>query len=145
MFDKAGSLVANLYPKPNRPGVGPDQRDNFFAVGAGKDTNDKVEGRIDWAHTDKHRMFGRWSQRVRQELTNPCFMCNGEDGAFNEHDTGFQTTLDNTFTPNPTLVIDVLLGLSYWQEKHNPNDLGKTAAITGVPSSVLQADIPPAF
>lgn len=142
--------MLNLYPNPTGPGLGPEGRENFGAVSSGRTTNDKIEARVDWAHNEKHRMFGRWTHRLRQNNSGLCFFCNGADGALDgtvpAKNLGFHTTLDNTFTPTPNWVVSVLLGVSYAKEQQIAPALGKlTAADIGLDPGLFHAPIIPAF
>jgi hypothetical protein len=98
-FNSAGAKIAALYPDPNLPGEGPRRQRNYYKAGPGMIKNDKVEWRIDWAHNEKHRLFGRWSQRLRQTTDNPCFFCNGSDPDFDVTSPGWHMTLNDTLTP----------------------------------------------
>jgi len=144
--DPVGEKVLALYPAPTGPGEGPEGRNNFVGVGPARTTNDKIEARIDWAHSEKHRMFGRWTQRLRQNYTPPCYFCNGADAEALSQNMGFHTTIDNTFTPTPNWVVGVLLGVSYAREQQIAPALGKlTAADVGLDPTLFHAPIIPAF
>jgi hypothetical protein len=125
LINSVGSNMADLYPLPNRPGQGPNAINNFFAQGRSTVVNDKVDWRIDWAQNEKHRLFGRVSQRIRQNGDNACFICNGADPAYRTFNPGFQVTINDTITPGPAWVINVLAGASRWQE-------GQTSLAYGV-------------
>ncbi len=79
LLDSVGVKVASLWPDPNHPGQGPNGINNYYKVGSGNVINDKIEWRVDWAQNDKHRIFARMSQRLRQSTDDPCFYCNGAD------------------------------------------------------------------
>lgn len=146
LMDPVGRAVVNLYPLPNRQGEGPDEIRNFFLQGAGRVLNDKVESRVDWVRSDKHRVFGRWSQRVRQTNRQPCFYCNGADTEHSQTNPGWHLTLDNTFTPNPTWVVSVLLGASRWNEEQVSPSLGVIdAGDLGLDPAQFQAPVIPQF
>lgn len=144
LINPVGQKMANLYPNPNRPGQGPNQINNFFAQGAANNTNDKMDTRVDWEQNSNHRMFVRWSDRFRQDITNPCYFCNGADSGVNEHDVGFQVVLNDTITPSPTWVIDSFASYARWQEAHVAQSYGEADAATiGLPPSLYQAPILP--
>jgi hypothetical protein len=146
LIDPVGAQVAQLYPEPNREGEGPEEIRNYFKQGAGRTTNDKVEARVDWAHNDKHRMFGRWSHRLRQKSDNPCFYCNGADSDYDFRNSGFHITLDNTFTPTPTWVVNVLLGSGYSLEEQISASLGVlTPSSIGLNDADYHAPLLPYF
>lgn len=150
LLDPVGQKVLGLYPDATGPGEGPEGRNNWVGTSHGRITNDKIEARVDWAHNEKHRMFGRWTQRLRQNNSGLCFFCNGADGAIGgtvpAKNWGFHSTIDNTFTPSPNWVISVLLGVSYAKEQQIAAALGRlTAADVGLNSADYAAPIIPAF
>ena len=144
LLNPVGVKMMSLYPQPNRPGQGPNQINNFFAQGAANNTNDKMDTRVDWEQSSVHRLFVRWSDRFRQNQTNPCFFCTGGDSGVNEHDTGYQFVLNDTVTPSPTWVINTFIGYGRWQEEHLAQTLGVADAATiGLSPSLFQAPILP--
>lgn len=144
LINPVGSKMMSLYPLPNRPGQGPNQINNFFAQGAASSANDKMDTRVDWEQSSAHRVFVRWSDRFRQDLTHPCFFCTGADSAVNENDNGFQVVLNDTVTPSPTWVINTFISYSRWQEAHVAQSFGVANASTiGLSPSLFQAPILP--
>lgn len=144
LINPVGAKMMSLYPQPNRPGFGPNQINNFFAQGAGNSTNDKMDTRVDWEQSPVHRLFVRWSDRFRQNVTHPCFFCTGADSGVNEHDTGFQVVLNDTVTPSPTWVINSFASYGRWEEAHFAQTLGQTDASTiGLSPALFQAPILP--
>jgi hypothetical protein len=144
LLNPVGVKMMSLYPLPNRAGQGPNQINNFFAQGAADNTNDKMDTRVDWEQNSAHRLFVRWSDRFRQNQTNPCFFCTGGDNGVNEHDTGVQVVVNDTVTPSPTWVINSFISYSRWQEAHLAQSLGVADASTiGLSPSLYQAPILP--
>ncbi|HEY2930811.1 MAG TPA: TonB-dependent receptor [Acidobacteriota bacterium] len=135
LIDPVAARVMSLYPKPNRPGDAVTNANNYFQVGSGFATTDKIDTRIDWAKSEKFSMFGRFSGRVRQKDGPPHFYGNGADIEKANNNPGWHISLDNTFAPNPTWVISVLVGASRWVEE-------QISASTGIlqPSSVGLSD-----
>jgi hypothetical protein len=144
LINPVGAKMMSLYPLPNRPGLGPNQLNNFFAQGAANNTNDKMDTRVDWEQSSNHRLFVRWSDRFRQDITNPCYYCTGADTAVNERDDGSQIVLNDTVTPSPTWVINTFISYSRWQEAHVAQSFGvANAATIGLSPSLFQAPILP--
>lgn len=130
LFNATGQKYANLYPLPNRPSQGPNDFNNYIAQGAQTIQNDKFEWRVDWAQNEKHRLFVRMSDRPRQSQTQPCYFCNGADNNYDNHDSGFQVVVNDTFTPSPTWVINAYASYSRWHEAQDPTILGKSSPAT---------------
>ena len=115
-FDAVGQKLVNLYPLPNLPGDGPDHINNYTANPSSNTSNDKFDARIDWAQNEKHRLFGRVSDRVRQNNAPACVLCNGADNFANNEDHAFQIALNDTITPSSKWVIDTYAAYSRWWE-----------------------------
>jgi hypothetical protein len=144
LINPVGAKMVSLYALPNRPGEGPNQVNNFFAQGAGSNTNDKMDTRVDWEQSSNHRLFVRWSDRFRQDTIVPCFFCTGGDSGTNESDNGFQVVVNDTITPSPTWVINVFASYGRWKEGHFAQTLGTADASTiGLSPSLFQAPILP--
>lgn len=144
LINPVGQKIVNLYPNPNRPSQGPNELNNFSATGTSNILNDKLDTRVDWEQSAKHRLFVRWSDRFRQNQTLPCFFCTGGDTGVNQANNGFQVVLDDTVTPNPNWVIDTYISYSRWKEAHISQDYGTASPATiGLPDSLFQAPILP--
>lgn len=143
-LNPVGQKIVNLFPKANRPGDGPNQLNNFGASGSGNWANDKIDTRVDWEQNSVHRLFVRFSDRIRQDQVFSCFFCNGADTGVNQYNNGFQFVLNDTVTPSPTWVINSYLSYSRWKEQHIAQGYGKADASTiGLPVADFQAPILP--
>ncbi len=144
LINPVGQKIVNLYPMPNRQGFGPSDIDNYYQQGAGGTDNDKIDERVDWEQSTTHRMFVRFSDRIDQNITLPCFACNGADNNVNQTNTGFQAVINDTITPSPTWVINDFVSYSRWREAHTAQDYGQASASTiGLPNSDFQAPLLP--
>ena len=144
LINPVGQKIVNLYPLPNRPGVGPNDLFNYFAQGSGNTSNDKMDTRVDWDQNSFHRMFVRWSDRFRQDQLVPCYFCNGADTGNNQYNNGFQVLINDTITPSATWVIDTYASYSRWQEQHIAQGYGVASASTiGLDPAFFQAPLLP--
>ncbi|MBV9764701.1 MAG: TonB-dependent receptor, partial [Acidobacteriaceae bacterium] len=144
LINPVGQKIVNLYPAPNRPGVGANSLNNFAGQAAGQWVNDKMDTRFDWEQSAAHRMFVRWSDRFRQDQVYPCFFCNGADTGNNQYNDGFQVVIDDTITPSPTWVINSYVSYSRWKEQHIAQGFGVASASTiGLANSLFQAPVLP--
>jgi len=144
-INPVGQSIVNLYPLPNRPGVGPNDLNNYFAQGAGYFENDKMDTRVDWEQSAVHRMFVRWSDRWRQDQVSPCFFCNGADTGVNQYNDGFQVVLNDTVTPSPTWVINSYVAYSRWLEQHIGISQGIDSSAIGLSPALFQAPLLPSI
>ena len=144
LINPVGQKIVNLFPLPNRPGIGANDIQNFAAQGSAQIVNDKMDTRFDWEQSSTHRMFVRWSDRFRQNDVPACFFCNGADTNVNQPNDGFQIVLNDTVTPSPSWVIDSYVSYSRWQEQHIAQGYGIASAATiGLPDSLFQAPVLP--
>jgi len=144
LFNPVGQKIAGLYPSPNRPGQGPNNVNNYFNQGPGHTDNDKMDLRVDWEQNAVHRLFVRFSDRFRQDITVPCFFCNGADTGVNQNNEGFQSVINDTITPSPTWVINAFVSYGRWREAHTGQGFGVASASTvGLENSLFQAPLLP--
>ena len=146
LMDPVGQKILALYPLPNRPDLGPGPNDNgnYFKQGPGSTDNDKYDWRIDWSPSATNRLFARMTQRVRQNDTPACFLCNGADQAATNDDHGLQVVLNDTWTPSSTWVIDAYGAYTRWFEGQTSIGYGVANASTiGLSPSLFQADLLP--
>jgi hypothetical protein len=112
LMNSTGKALAALYPLPNRPGQNP----NYFKQGPDTVAGDKMDIRVDWAKSEKNRMFARISERFRQNDNPACFFCNGADSNASSINHGIQAMVNDTITPNAVWVIDVYGAYTRWLE-----------------------------
>ncbi|HEX6822358.1 MAG TPA: TonB-dependent receptor [Candidatus Sulfotelmatobacter sp.] len=140
LFDPVGQKILGLYPSPTQGGL----TFNYYKQGRGTTDNDKFDWRIDWAQSDKNRIFARMSDRVRQNYTPACFFCNGGDNNATNNDRGFQVVINDAYTPNPTWVVDTYVAVGHWHEEQTSIGLGKgDASKIGLSPSLFQAPLLP--
>ena len=123
-LDPVGQKLANLYPLPNLPGQGPNHLNNFAGNAPNDTDNDKFDARVDWAQSEKNRMFVRVSDRVRQNQTPGCIFCNGADSISGNNDHGFQVAFNDAITPSPNWVVNIYGASSRWWEGQQSVGLG---------------------
>ena len=146
LMDPVGTKVMALFPASNIAGEAITNANNYFGSGSSEIVNDHIDARIDWAHNDKHSMYGRWSQRIREDTPTPDFFGNGATPVTETQEPGFNFVLGNTITPSPTLVINVLLGTGYWNQGILSPAQGKlTPASIGLNPADFQAQLMPPF
>ncbi|MGH8247906.1 MAG: TonB-dependent receptor domain-containing protein, partial [Gammaproteobacteria bacterium] len=108
-FDPIAVNVARLFPAPNQPGVGVTNANNYFATASFFDALNRLDGRLDWAATEKYRTFFRVN-RTLFEGTSPRYFNNGLDTSYDNSAPSYSFTWSNTIVPTPTWVINVMAG-----------------------------------
>lgn len=132
MIDKVGAKIAALYPAPNRSSGLVNDQNNFFKQAGGTTSNDKFDVRVDWAQSEKQRLFVRVSDRARQDNTPACFLCNGGDEGYATQDHGIQAVINDTITPSPKWIINLYGAYSRWFEGQTLLGFGKSASAIGL-------------
>jgi hypothetical protein len=137
LFDPVGRNIINQYPQPNVQG---DQFTNArnFALGGKRTTvNERLDLRIDWAKSERFTMFGRLT-KAWQDNVAPEFFGNGADTNFSDQNPRHGITIGATIIPDPTWVVNILLGSGRWREVQvspsqgrNATELGFSQALVG--------------
>jgi Carboxypeptidase regulatory-like domain len=143
MIDAVGGKIAALYPTPNHDsGLGYDSN-NFVKQGSGLTANDKFDARVDWAQSDKQRFFVRVSDRVRQNNTPACYLCNGGDEGTVTQDHGLQAVINDTLTLSSKWVVNLYGAYSRWFEGQTLLGFGKSASAIGLSPDLFQVNTLP--
>jgi len=119
-FDPVGAKVLSLYPLPNQPGNGFTQNNNWYGTGKNVTQNDHFDVRVDWTPTERYNMYFRWSQAWEngQGLYFPAWGI-GSNATTSPNPRG-AAAWGNTFTVNPSFVVNVLVGHGNWTEQTVP-------------------------
>jgi hypothetical protein len=124
--------IAAALPKPNLPGLANGTSNNLNNVVQNYTHGNQGDAKVDWAPTEKDRLFARYSQ---QHIVNP--IVNSE--AFQYSGTGSnlfplqQAVLNYTRTLKPTLVNDFRVGMNYFPAEANVQDLTTNAGANLIP------------
>ncbi len=146
LINSVGQKIAGLYATPNRPNSTQTLMDsnNYYKQGPGTTDNDKFDWRIDWSPGEKNRMFVRMSDRVRENNTPACFLCNGADETANNDDHGLQVVFNDTWTPNAKWLINGYGGFTRWWEGQTSIGYGvANASSIGLSPSLFQVNLLP--
>ncbi|MGI8989376.1 MAG: TonB-dependent receptor domain-containing protein [Bryobacteraceae bacterium] len=147
LIDPVGQKVANLFPHPNTAGDPFTNTRNFFGSGKSVAINDRFDARIDWAHSEKHTFFVRVSKAWEKGIA-PVFFGNGADSNNSDANPRHQVVIGNTFVPNPTWVVNLLVGHGRWREEQDSPSKGLNGTAIGFSPSLvsqLQAQTIPQF
>jgi hypothetical protein len=147
-FDLVGSKILALYPQPNRAGTGFTQSNNWFGTGKSVTAIDRYDFRVDWARSEKHTMYFRWSQAWQNGIGLAFPEWGIADNATSSPNPRGAATFGNTFTLSPTLVVNVLIGHGNWTEQTIPL-IHASPTQVGMPASQVSQfhapNIMPAF
>jgi len=138
MFDPVGVKAIGLYPAANQPGDPIVLTRNYFSAGKRVTTNDRMDVRIDWAHHEKHTFYTRVS-KAWQKNFGPRYFGPQADSNFDDQNPRHHVTIGNTFLPNPTLVINLLVGSGRWREEQDSPSIGQNGSVLGFPAALVSA------
>lgn len=114
-FDPVGVKALNLYPTPTGPGDPITGANNFAGASTLVSNYYHFDTRIDWVKSERYTLFGRIT-KAWEEDGIPLYFHNGADNTGGEKDPRFQVVIGQTFAPDPTWVINVLVGAGRWHE-----------------------------
>lgn len=143
MIDKVGAAIAALYPAPNHNSGLVNDENNYYKQGGGDTADDKFDTRVDWAQSEKHRLFVRVSDRARQDNTPACFLCNGGDEGYATQDHGIQGVINDTITPSPKWIINLYGAYTRWFEGQTLLGFGKSSSAIGLNPDYFQVNTLP--
>lgn len=142
-FDPVGKKIAALFPAPNHNSGLVNDQNNFVKQGPGLTANDKFDVRVDWAPSEKQRLFVRVSDRVRQDNTPACFLCNGGDEGYATQDHGEQGVINYTLTPSPTWIVNLYGAYTRWFEGQTLLGFGQSSSAIGLNPADFQVNTLP--
>jgi hypothetical protein len=142
-FDAVGQKIAALYPAPNHNSGLSYDSNNFIKQGSGDTADDKFDVRVDWAQSDKQRLFVRVSDRARQDNTPACFLCNGGDEGYATQDHGIQGVINDTLTPSPKWIVNLYGAYTRWFEGQTLLGFGQSASAIGLSPGLFQVNTLP--
>lgn len=134
-IDPIGANLMKLYPAPNAAGDAVTAANNYARSFKDPVSDDGYVFKIDHRFSDKHAMFGRYSFRR--------FFV-GRAGAFQNAVTGDSETrdapgaaIDDTYTINPTTVLNIRYGFSRYFVNQKSDNLGVDQTALGFPPSLV--------
>ncbi|MCI0419932.1 MAG: carboxypeptidase regulatory-like domain-containing protein, partial [Acidobacteria bacterium] len=137
-FDPVGANVVNqLFPLPSQLGDPVTGFNNFFKAGTNVASQNRYDGRIDWARSEKHTLFGRLSITRPKNRPTRFFDNPAAERATDSDNPGFNVSLANTFVLNPTTVVNVLIGASRWLQDEIARGTPFDASSLGFPRNLV--------
>jgi len=139
-LDPVGTRIATYYPRPNTPGAACTRANNFFVSRATVSDINQVDGRGDWAPTEKDRAFLSLSWRKREDV-NPNLYGNAAEtnaGIFGDDYPAGAARLDYTRIQTPSLIFDFRAGASRLERHFNQQPDGFNLTTLGFPTSLAQ-------
>lgn len=135
-FDSVGQKALNLYPDPNTAGDAVTNANNFAGAAQLVSNYYKLDSRIDWVKSERYSLFGRVTKGW-QEDGIPLYFKNGADNTGGEKDPRFEIVFGQTFVPNPSWVINVLIGSGRWHEIDTTAGLQHDGTLAGFSSALV--------
>jgi Carboxypeptidase regulatory-like domain len=138
LLDPVGVKAVALYPQPTGAGNPFTHANNYVGTGKGTSTVDRTDTRVDWARSDKHSVYARYSRAWRINDNPPNGVWQSLAGTGNiAQNPRYQATLGNTIVPSPTWVISLLAGVGSWTERQLSFTKGQNGTAIGLPASFV--------
>ena len=132
-IDPVGAKALALYPQQTSSGDAVTNSNNFAAPGQLVSNYYKTDIRIDWVKSERYSLFGRVT-RAWQEDSIPLFFKTGGDSTGGEKDPRFQAVIGQTFVPDPSWVVNVLIGAGRWHEIDTTASSANDGTLVGLPA-----------
>jgi hypothetical protein len=136
-FDPVGLNALQLYPNPTSAGDPVTNANNFAAPGKLVSNYYKLDTRVDWVKSDRYTLFGRLTKGW-QEDGIPLYFKNGADSTGGEKDPRFEVVLGQTFIPDPSWVINILVGAGRWHEIDTTASQAADGTLVGLPEDLVK-------
>jgi Carboxypeptidase regulatory-like domain len=137
-IDPVARNLMKFFPEPNaNPSNQFSQVNNYFGSSKSVNDDDRFDVRIDQNFSAKWRMFGRVSYSVSQTQPHNFFgnagtpSGNGPSGSDN-----YSASLDQTFTLNPTTIVNLRYGFGRFDNVSAPFSKGFDLTSLGFPAAV---------
>ena len=117
--------VQEYYPQPNQPGV----NNNYHSAGAPPFARQQIDPKINYNHSDKYRIWGKYSNMLAPVSGTAIFGEAGgpaPGGSPGNADTQVNLfTIGHNYTFTPTFLYDGVVG--FWRQDQNvqPQDFGR--------------------
>ena len=137
-FDKVGKNVMDLYPAPTSDGDAVTNARNFFGTGATRTRDNRMDFRVDWAHSEKHTFYTRLTYALQEEDV-ALYYGRGADTGTSFSTPRIHGTIGNTFVPNPSWVINAIIGLGRYRQPavSSAMAMGINGTSVGLPAATV--------
>ena len=146
-FDPVSVNVLKLFPTPNQPGDSITGANNWYGTGSATTSDNRYDARVDWARSEKHSMFARFTI-AKQNDTPAVLFSPAAETSYYAQNPRFQVSWGNTFILSPTFVVNAQVGGGRWSEIDFSPARGYDATTLGFSKALVsQFDVaaPPVF
>lgn len=137
--------MAQQFPLPNQPGSGPYHVNNYFASGLDPNDAQKFDIRMDYYHSEKQRIFGRFSfGRLKFGSADLYGANNIYDPNYYQNITNGRNVLiadDLTLTPTTILELRYSFTRHYENQTGDPRQVGFDMTSLGFPASLAAQQV----
>ncbi len=146
-FDPVAMNVLKLFPKANQAGDPVTGVSNWYGTGSSRTSYNRYDSRVDWAHSEKHTLFGRFT--IARQNDNPAiFYDPAAETSLYARNPRFQVSIGNMFILSPTFIVNAQIGGGRWSEINYSAAAGFDSTVLGFPGSLVSRfDVaaPPVF
>jgi hypothetical protein len=133
LIDPVAKRIMEYWPLPNQPGT-IDGRNNYFTTQDIDRNNRSILARMDHNFSENHRLFVRFNQNRQHDTTIPFESASVGTQAIQP---GYGAVVDDVYTFNSTLVLNLRYGLSYQKPIAGRLTEGFDLSSLGFPASLL--------
>ncbi len=136
---------AQQFPLPNQPGSGAYHINNYFGSGLDPNNSQKFDIRLDYYHSEKQRIFGRFSfDRLKFGDADLYGASNIYDPHYYQNITnGRNVLIADDITINPTTILELRYSFTrhYENQTGDPRQIGFDMTSLGFPSSLAAQQV----
>lgn len=135
-FDPVAVNVLKLFPTANQAGDPTTGVNNWYGVGSSSTVDNRYDGRVDWARSERHTMFFRFT--VARENDDPAVLFAAPaETSYVGRNPREQFSWGNTFILSPTFVVNAQVGGGRWSEINYSAAAGYDATALGFSRSLV--------
>jgi hypothetical protein len=128
--------ILGYYPKPNQPGQGRSNTNNYFVAATNSLDADRVDLRIDQEITSNHRVFGHYSWFENLNAQPLVFGNFASPVQTPNRIPGVNAMIDHTWTVGPTLIFEHHISYARSETNRIPLSPGFDQTTLGLPQSI---------
>jgi len=145
-LNSVASSILKYYPSPNQsPNSGTIDQGNYLSSSPSKDTFDSEFARMDWQYSEKQHLFATYRHNHRLQDVNHVFGASNPAMGDNLTRINNGATLGDTYTFSQSMVGELRLNYTRYQQNQDIAGAGFDASSLGLPSSLSTGSQKPRF
>jgi hypothetical protein len=138
-MSQVAQAYLKYYPLPNTAAKNADGFQNYISNAPSLDTFDNEFGRLDWNMSTRSHLFGDFRHNNRLQTKNVYFPQPVTGTSLLRENFG--SNIDEVYTLNPTTVVDMRAGWTYFDEVHGTPASAFTPTSVGLPTALTDTSL----